>query len=102
MKAVGAAFNQEKALVGAFSVIVKTGCETDGALQSTSHIITATEDPGSPVVVSAGVERGGEEEVGGVAGQLAHAQVEVGALQVEVRGQEDAPRHQVASIHTDV
>ena len=30
------AFNQEKALVGAFSVIVKTGCGTDGALQSTS------------------------------------------------------------------
>ena len=29
------AFNQEKALVGAFSVIVKTGCETDGALHST-------------------------------------------------------------------
>ena len=29
------AFNQEKALVGAFSVIVKTNCETDGALHST-------------------------------------------------------------------
>ena len=29
-------FNQEKALVGAFSVIVKTGCGTDGALHSTS------------------------------------------------------------------
>ena len=29
------AFNQEKALVGAFSVIVKTGCGTDGALHST-------------------------------------------------------------------
>ena len=102
MKALVGAFNQEKALVEAFSVIVKTGCETDGALHSTSHIITATEDPGSPVVVSAGVERGGEEEVGGVAGQLAHAQVEVGALQVEVRGQEDAPRHQVASIQTGI
>ena len=25
------AFNQEKALVGAFSVIVKTDCETDGS-----------------------------------------------------------------------
>ena len=36
MKAVIAAFNQEKALVGAFSVIVKTDCETDGALHSTS------------------------------------------------------------------
>ena len=29
------AFNQEKALVRAFSVIVKTGCGTDGALHST-------------------------------------------------------------------
>ena len=29
MKALVGAFNQEKALVGAFSVIVKTGCETD-------------------------------------------------------------------------
>ena len=35
MKAVVAAFNQEKALVGAFSVIVKTDCETDGSLHST-------------------------------------------------------------------
>ena len=31
MKVVVAAFNQEKALVGAFSVIVKTDCETDGS-----------------------------------------------------------------------
>ena len=37
MKALVGAFNQEKALVGAFSVIVKTGCETDGALHSTSY-----------------------------------------------------------------
>ena len=36
MKAVEAAFNQEKALVGAFSVIMKTDCETDVALHSTS------------------------------------------------------------------
>ena len=92
MKAVVAAFNQEKALVGVFSVIV----------QLRRLIVNCTKYPGSPVVVSAGVERGGEEEVGGVAGELAHAQVEVGALQVEVRGQEDAPGHQVASIHTDI
>ena len=34
-----AAFNQEKALVGAFSMIVKTDCETDGSstLYSTSE-----------------------------------------------------------------
>ena len=31
------AFNQEKALVGAFSVIVKTGCVTDGLFYSTTH-----------------------------------------------------------------
>ena len=37
MKALVGAFNQEKALVGAFSVIVKTDCETDGALHSTSR-----------------------------------------------------------------
>ena len=37
MKALVGAFNQEKALVGAFSMIVKTGCGTDGALDSTNH-----------------------------------------------------------------
>ena len=36
VKALVGAFNQEKALVGAFSVIVKTRCGTDGALHSTS------------------------------------------------------------------
>ena len=36
MKVLVGAFNQEKTLVGAFSVIVKTGCGTDGALHSTS------------------------------------------------------------------
>ena len=36
MKALVGTFNQEKALVGAFSVIVKTDCETDGSLQSTN------------------------------------------------------------------
>ena len=35
-KALVGAFNQEKALVGAFSIIVKTDFETDGALHSTS------------------------------------------------------------------
>ena len=38
MKAVVAAFNQEKALVGAFSMIVKTDCETDGLFYSTSPL----------------------------------------------------------------
>ena len=36
MKALVGAFNQEKALVGAFSVIVKTGCGTDGSFYSTT------------------------------------------------------------------
>ena len=38
MKALVGAFNQEKALVGAFSVIVKTNCETDGSFYSNSLI----------------------------------------------------------------
>ena len=38
VKALVGAFNQEKALVGAFTVIVKTDCETDGALHSTTNI----------------------------------------------------------------
>ena len=36
MKALVDTLNQEKALVGAFSVIVKTGCGTDGSFYSTS------------------------------------------------------------------
>ena len=43
MKALVGAFNQEKALVGAFSLIVNTGCGTDGALHSTSLISPALE-----------------------------------------------------------
>ena len=35
MKALLGTFNQDKALVGAFSVIVKTDCETDGSFYST-------------------------------------------------------------------
>ena len=37
MKALVGAFNQEKVLVGAFSVIVKTGCGTDGSICGTSR-----------------------------------------------------------------
>ena len=47
MKALVGAFSQEKALVGAFSVIVKTGCETDGALHSTSMVTLL---PGSGIL----------------------------------------------------
>ena len=38
MKVLVGAFNQEKALVGAFSVIVKTDCGTDGSFYSTNLI----------------------------------------------------------------
>ena len=43
MKALVGTFNQEKALVGAFSVIVKTGCGTDGSICGTSadDVLTA-------------------------------------------------------------
>ena len=37
VKALVGAFNQEKALVRAFSVIVKTGCGTDGSFYSTNR-----------------------------------------------------------------
>ena len=37
MKALVGAFNQEKALVGAFSVIVKTGFGTNGSFYSTKQ-----------------------------------------------------------------
>ena len=44
MKALVGAFNQEKALVGAFSVLVKTGWGTDGSICGTSliaaHVVT--------------------------------------------------------------
>ena len=36
MKALVGAFNQEKAQVGALSVIVKTDCETDGSFYGTN------------------------------------------------------------------
>ena len=36
VKALEGAFNQEKALIGGFSVIVKTGCGTDGSFYSTT------------------------------------------------------------------
>ena len=39
MKALVGAFKQEKALVWAFSVIVKTDCEADGSFYSTNNII---------------------------------------------------------------
>ena len=40
VKVVVAAFNQEKALVGAFPMIVKTDCGTNGSFYSTKGVIT--------------------------------------------------------------
>ena len=64
MKALVGAFNQEKAIVGAFSAIVKSGCGTDGALHSTSynaaHLVRG-EAGVAPVRVVAAVG-GGEAE----------------------------------------
>ena len=48
MKALVAVFIQEKALVGAFSEIVKTDCETDGS----SAALTGTEKSHNSVVAS--------------------------------------------------
>ena len=44
VKVLVGAFNPEKALVEAFSMIVKTGCGTNGAIHST--IKKATRSPG--------------------------------------------------------
>ena len=40
MKALVGAFNQEKVLVGDFSVIVKTDCETDGSFTALVPVCT--------------------------------------------------------------
>ena len=42
VKAIVDTFNQEKALVEAFSVVLKTDCETDESLYSTSEKHCAT------------------------------------------------------------
>ena len=39
VKVLVGAFKQEKALVGAFSVIVKTDCETDGSLTALIFVL---------------------------------------------------------------
>ena len=61
VKAVVAAFNQENALVGAFSVIVNTDCETDWSFYSTSRNICATYRGRGwrGLVVCGGGEKGG-------------------------------------------
>ena len=56
MKVLLGAFNQEKALLGAFSVIVKTKCETDGSFYSTITQVGA--EAGLEDGLQAGVEAG--------------------------------------------
>ena len=62
MKALVGAFNQEKALVWAFSVIVKNDCETDGS--SAAHVIAPPPRPaaagGRACVQPPGAGGGGE------------------------------------------
>ena len=57
LKAVGA-FNQEKAQVGAFSVIVKTDCETDGSSAALNGVLLGDARHGESV---AGDVLGGDE-----------------------------------------
>ena len=45
MKALVGAFNQDKALVGAVSVIVKIDCETDGSFYSTADPTHGAAEP---------------------------------------------------------
>ena len=54
MKALVGAFNQEKALVGAFSVIVKTGCGTDGSFYGTSREAASHRFTGQIKIFTAG------------------------------------------------
>ena len=60
------AFNQEKALVGAFSVIVKTDCEIDGS--SYSYSTSCNSHRRQLVVVVLGQHEGGGVALGGEAG----------------------------------
>ena len=69
MKALVGAFNQEKALVGAFSVIVKTGCGIDGSFYSTSSDVGSGRMPVKPLtkpavaaVLGGGIDSSEEEE----------------------------------------
>ena len=56
MKALVGSFNQEKALVGAFSVIVKTGYGTDGSFYSTSPDLHWTTLHTAPLLQPGNVE----------------------------------------------
>ena len=58
VKALIGTFNQEKALVGAFSVIVKSDCGTDGSLYSTTYLSVPGEHAEPPGGVHAARLRG--------------------------------------------
>ena len=64
MKALVGAFNQEEALVGAFSVIVKTDCETDGPFYSTNHCKEGGDHLDGCVGVGGGPQVVGEVDLG--------------------------------------
>ena len=66
MKALVGTFNTKKALVEAFSVIVKTDCEIDGS--SYSYSTSCNHHRGQLVVVVLGQHEGGGVALGGEAG----------------------------------
>ena len=72
MKALVGTFKQEKALVGAFSVIVKTGCGTDGPIYSTSPdaviVALARQNLTASVVVALHTASGASEVLNTISG----------------------------------
>ena len=76
MKAVVAAFNQEKALVGAFSVITNLRMELFGALLPTLHSAAAPRAAGPPQGgAGLALRAGGGRRVGGRQGRAVQLQV---------------------------
>ena len=67
MKALVGTFNQEKALIGAFSVIAETCCGTDGLFYSTGQDQEAAQHPLHPLLLQLGLPRP-EGGGGGAAG----------------------------------
>ena len=63
MKGVVAAFNQEKALVGAFSVITNLRMELFEALTASYLLLTAAEPAGVHVAAGEELVRGGSSSV---------------------------------------
>ena len=94
MKALVGAFNQEL-LVGAFSVIVKTGCGTDGALHSTNCNTQVTQhctQPSlhSPLFLSSGA---------GLRSLIVHFglwNVKVGGWSIDTNYQDSVPTDAIA------